>query len=394
MNVPKMRFPKYTNNWDEIKLDRLYSFKNGINGDRSLYGNGIKLISVSDILNNNFITQDVIKGNININEKTLMENSVEYGDVLFQRSSETFLEIGSSNVYLDNKIVTYGGFVIRGKKLTDNYNNPIFINYELKSPSTRKKIILGGAGSQHFNIGQEDLKKVSIFIPELNEQNDIAEFMSLLDKKIELQSKKIEDLKLFKKGLFYNDNYENFKYIKLKDILNEVNEKSKINNQYDILSSTSNGLFLQKDYFNKQAASEDNIGYKILRKNQLVLSPQNLWMGNINLNEKYDIGIVSLSYKLFEINNTIINIHYFNNWIKSPRALYEYMISSEQGASVVRRNLNMDLFNEITLKIPDMQTQNKIGNQIQNINRIIELECNKKNKLQELKKGLMQKMFV
>ena len=142
MNVPKMRFPKYTNNWDEIKLDRLYSFKNGINGDRSLYGNGIKLISVSDILNNNFITQDVIKGNININEKTLMENSVEYGDVLFQRSSETFLEIGSSNVYLDNKIVTYGGFVIRGKKLTDNYNNPIFINYELKSPSTRKKIIL------------------------------------------------------------------------------------------------------------------------------------------------------------------------------------------------------------------------------------------------------------
>ena len=394
MNVPKMRFPKYTNNWDEIKLDRLYSFKNGINGDRSLYGNGIKLISVSDILNNNFITQDVIKGNININEKTLMENSVEYGDVLFQRSSETFLEIGSSNVYLDNKIVTYGGFVIRGKKLTDNYNNPIFINYELKSPSTRKKIILGGAGSQHFNIGQEDLKKVSIFIPELNEQNDIAEFMSLLDKKIELQSKKIEDLKLFKKGLFYNDNYENFKYIKLKDILNEVNEKSKINNQYDILSSTSNGLFLQKDYFNKQAASEDNIGYKILRKNQLVLSPQNLWMGNINLNEKYDIGIVSLSYKLFEINNTIINIHYFNNWIKSPRALYEYMISSEQGASVVRRNLNMDLFNEITLKIPDIQTQNKIGNQIQNINRIIELESNKKNKLQELKKGLMQKLFV
>ena len=218
--------------------------------------------------------------------------------------------------------------------------------------------------------------------------------MSLLDKKIELQSKKIEDLKLFKKGLFYNDNYENFKYIKLKDILNEVNEKSKINNQYDILSSTSNGLFLQKDYFNKQAASEDNIGYKILRKNQLVLSPQNLWMGNINLNEKYDIGIVSLSYKLFEINNTIINIHYFNNWIKSPRALYEYMISSEQGASVVRRNLNMDLFNEITLKIPDIQTQNKIGNQIQNINRIIELESNKKNKLQELKKGLMQKLFV
>lgn len=194
--------------------------------------------------------------------------------------------------------------------------------------------------------------------------------------------------------MFYNSDYKNLKNIKLKDILNEINEKTKINNQYDILSSTSNGLFLQKNYFKKQAASENNIGYKILRKNQLVLSPQNLWMGNINLNEKYDIGIVSPSYKIFEINSKIINIHYFNNWIKSSRALYEYMISSEQGASVVRRNLNMDLFNEISLKIPDMKTQSKIGNQIKNINRIIELESNKKNKLQELKKGLMQKMFV
>ena len=192
---PKLRFNKFNNEWEEVKLEKLYTFKNGINGDRSMYGNGIELISVSDILNNNYITHDVIKGKINVTDKVLKDNSVEYGDVLFQRSSETFLEIGSSNVYLDNKIVTYGGFVIRGKKLKDNNNNPMFINYELKSPSSRKKIILGGAGSQHFNIGQEDLKKVSIFKPELDEQNQIAKFMTLLDKKIELQSKKIDDLK-------------------------------------------------------------------------------------------------------------------------------------------------------------------------------------------------------
>ena len=90
----------------------------------------------------------------------------------------------------------------------------------------------------------------------------------------------------------------------------------------------------------------------------------------------------------------IINIDYFNNWIKSPRALYEYIISSEQGASIVRRNLNMDLFNEITLKIPNMQTQKKIGKQINNINNLIELENSKLGKLKKLKKGLMQSMFV
>ena len=208
-----------------------------------------------------------------------------------------------------------------------------------------------------------------------------------------MQTKKIEDLKLFKKGLF-NNNIDNTKNIKLSDILTEVNIKSTINNQYEILSSTANGLYLQKDYFNKQAASENNTGYKILKRNQLVLSPQNLWMGNININDKYDIGIVSPSYKIFDIDDNIINIDFFNNWIKSPRALYDYMISSEQGASVVRRNLNIDLFNEIIIKVPERNIQDKIGKQIKNINMKIDLENRKLDKLNDLKKGLMQNMFV
>ena len=54
----------------------------------------------------------------------------------------------------------------------------------------------------------------------------------------------------------------------------------------------------------------------------------------------------------------------------------------------------MDLFNEITLKIPNMQTQNKIGKQISNINNLIELENCKLVRLKKLKKGLMQCMFV
>lgn len=125
-----------------------------------------------------------------------------------------------------------------------------------------------------------------------------------------------------------------------------------------------------------------------------MLSPQNLWMGNININDKYDIGIVSPSYKIFDIDDNIINIDFFNNWIKSPRALYDYMISSEQGASVVRRNLNIDLFNEIIIKVPERNIQDKIGKQIKNINMKIELENRKLDKLNDLKKGLMQNMFV
>ena len=180
MNVPKLRFKEFTDEWKIIKLDELYEFKNGINADRTAYGKGVPLISVTDIINNNFITYNKIRGKIDISNNILMNNSVEYGDILFQRSSETFVEIGTSNIYLDNKMVTFGGFVIRGKK--KNNEIPLFINYELKSPNSRKKIIIKGAGAQHYNIGQEDLKQVSIFIPSKEEQTKIANFLSLLDK--------------------------------------------------------------------------------------------------------------------------------------------------------------------------------------------------------------------
>ena len=199
---------------------------------------------------------------------------------------------------------------------------------------------------------------------------------------------------LFKKGLI-NHIIENIEIekIPLKNILVEQNNKTSKNNEYEILSSTSKGIYLQKDYFNKQAASAKNVGYKILKKNQLVLSPQNLWMGNINVNTEYNIGIVSPSYKIFNISNNV-NIDFFNYWIKSPKALFEYKISSEQGASIVRRNLNMDLFYEIIVDLPRGKLQNKVGKIIKLLNLNIQYNEFLLQKLSELKKGLMQNMFV
>ena len=141
MLVPKLRFREFKNEWKIINLKQILSFKNGINANKDSYGRGIKYISVGDILNNTFITYDKIKGLVDINEKMLNENGVEYGDIVFQRSSETFNDIGQSNVYLDKeKVATFGGFVIRGKKIGDY--NPLFLNYLLKAPYNRRKIII------------------------------------------------------------------------------------------------------------------------------------------------------------------------------------------------------------------------------------------------------------
>ena len=64
MLVPKLRFKEFKNEWNEITLKKLLSFKNGINGDKDSYGYGIKYISVGDILNNTYIMQNIAVYNV------------------------------------------------------------------------------------------------------------------------------------------------------------------------------------------------------------------------------------------------------------------------------------------------------------------------------------------
>ena len=199
-NVPTLRFREFIDSWTLIPIKKLLRFQNGINADSTKYGKGIKYISVSDILNNQYITYDCIKGLIDIDEKTLNRFIVEYGDILFQRSSETFEDIGRANVYLDKEhSATFGGFVIRGKKISDY--NPLFFRYLLCTHNARKQTVRMGAGAQHYNIGQEGLEKICLYFPCLQEQQKISDLLFAIDNKIAVQNKIISDLKVLKKEL-------------------------------------------------------------------------------------------------------------------------------------------------------------------------------------------------
>ena len=152
-----------------------------------------------DILNNAVITYDSIKASVEVTEKELSDFSVEKGDLLFQRSSETLEDVGRANVYMDYKTAVFGGFVIRGKK--KGKYDPQYFNYLLRSPFARKRIIPMGAGAQHFNIGQEGLSKVKLHFANIEEQKKIGKMLSLLDERIATQTKIIEDLKKLKSAI-------------------------------------------------------------------------------------------------------------------------------------------------------------------------------------------------
>ena len=194
-----MRFPEFTKEWEEHALAEYLDFKNGLNPDVKRIGRGLPFISVMDILADGTINYDSIRGKVEATEREIENFSVEKGDILFQRSSETLEDVGRANVYMDNRTAVYGGFVIRGRKIGDY--NPLFFKYLLSTPLARKRTCRMGAGAQHFNIGQGGLSKISLCFPLMEEQNKIARLLSLIDERIATQNKIIDKLQSLIKGL-------------------------------------------------------------------------------------------------------------------------------------------------------------------------------------------------
>ena len=394
MNVPKLRFKEFTDEWKKVELDKLYEFKNGLNGDRSLYGKGVELINVSDILNNTYITSKVINGKININEDTLRKNSVEYGDILFQRSSETFLEIGTSNVYLDNKLVTFSGFVIRGKRKKDNINNPLFINYVLKSPTLRKKIIICGSGAQHYNIGQEDLKRITIFLPSIKEQKKIADMLELLDKKIELQTKKIEALKLFKlsitQNIFNEKKLNDFQSVTLEKIL-KPGSKIPVKNtsEYEKMTVKLNFKGLAKLEIKKEMA--DTRPFYVRNENEIIIGKQNYFNGSIAKVTKDFKGCICYNAIMSFTTINGVNVDYVLYYLSQKNYINRRKFLAN---GTGQKELSEKEFLKFVIKLPSTQIQNDISKKISCVSNLLLLENKKLTTLNNLKKGLLQNLFI
>ena len=271
---------------------------------------------------------------------------------------------------------------------------PSYFKYLICRDKFFTYVMSSAKGSKMPRGDKAFIMDMTISFPSINEQKKLVSMLMLIDTLISKQEKLVDEIKLYKRGvenLYFSKKYNN--HCRLKDILIERNEKSVKNNEHDVISSTKNGLFKQCDYFNKQASSEDTTGYKIIRLEQIVFSPQNLWMGNINYNDSYDIGIVSPSYKIFDINDGF-DKYYIACLLKSSQAIKEYILASEQGASIVRRNLNMELFLQVAFFMPDLEEQIKISKHLKLLSNQLDNQEHTLKALLTMKQGLLQKMFI
>ena len=199
-NVPDIRFAGFTDPWEQRKLGELLLFQNGFNGSSESFGSGTPLISVMDVLDDEFITHETVRGKARLNCEEASRYCVEYGDVLFQRSSENQEDTGTSNVYLDQHVSSaFGGFVIRGKKVGEY--NPIFIKYLLGSSFIREQITHRAQGAQHINVSQDTLADVALLMPSMREQEAVGLVFLHLDNLITLHQRKYDKLAQLKKSM-------------------------------------------------------------------------------------------------------------------------------------------------------------------------------------------------
>jgi type I restriction enzyme, S subunit len=173
----------------------------------------------------------------------------------------------------------------------------------------------------------------------------------------------------------------------LGELLDEFSIKSKKEDEHIVLSSTNAGMEVRDG----RVSGASNIGYKIINTGELVLSPQNLWLGNINVNN-IGVGLVSPSYKTFRF--TGVDANFIEPQFRSKRMLEEYKNASTQGASVVRRNLEVESFEQIPIKTPSLSEQLLIGALFAALTNQMETQQVRLNSLELAKEYMLREMFI
>jgi len=178
-----------------------------------------------------------------------------------------------------------------------------------------------------------------------------------------------------------------WKNIKLKEVIKEVSERNKGQKVKRVLSITnSQGFVNQEEYFEGTVHSADISQYKIVRKNQFAYNPSRVNVGSIDILKDYDEGALSPMYVIFEVDTEKLLPEYFKYYFQTHR-FYENVKNNTQGS--VRNSLSFKALADFEYLLPPIEEQEKIVKILKNIDFII----NKYEKLLEEKDKFIKSLF-
>jgi len=242
----------------------------------------------------------------------------------------------------------------------------------------RKEIIKHSSITTRALTSGALLNQMKVFLPSIKEQEMIGKTLSLLDKKIELQAKKIEDLKLYKKGLLIQE------YNKIKST--DLSKLGDIANIYQPQTLSQNQLINGKyDVFGANGIIGKHINYNH-KETQITISCRGENSGRVNVTPQY-CWINGNSMVINIDNNNLIQKEYLKYILQAQNL--KYLVSGSGQPQIVR-----SVVQNHKIPIIPLKKQIKFSQTFSILENKILLEIKKLNKLQELKKGLMQNMFV
>ena len=372
MNVPKLRFKEFNDEWNYTCLSEISTeITYGMNSASTEFDGLNKYIRITDIDDEtgNFKPSNLVSPSNKLEDKFLVKKD----DILFARTGTS---TGKTYLYniKDGKLY-FAGFLIKAHITKHNSN---FIFQQTKLEKYKKWVKLTSMRSGQPGINSEEYGKCIFSITSLNEENKIAQFLSLLDKKIELQTKKIEALKLFKKGLsFFLFNSINYNTeIKLGNLCSITTGKLDANamnrnGKYRFFTCARNYNYVNTYAFDTEA---------------LLISGNGAYVGYIHY-YKGKFNAYQRTYVLYNFKHNIFYIKLFLEKFLRKRILFEkkdgntpYIVLST-------------LFN-MPIKLPDSKTESKLVDLFNLINKKLKLETKKAKQLSNIKKGLMQDLFV
>ena len=374
MNVPKLRFKEFNDEWNLIRLgDCCNLITKGTTPNR-FSESGIKFIKIESLINKKIDNNKCLYVDEKTHITSLKRSVLEEKDVLFAIAGAT---IGKCGIIEKENLPSNTNQALAILRTNPKKLNPYFLLNVLDSNIMKKYILLNISVGAQPNLNLEQMNNFKFKLPSKEEQLKVANFLSLLDKKIELQSKKIEDLKLFKLSIKNNifKSFDKEQKMSIEELLEFeqpikyiVKSEEYTDNRDDIPVLTANKAFIlgyckEGNFYNKECIIFDdftldmkyvNFAFKVKSSAIKILTPKE------NINIKY---------------------------------IYEYMQFLNLHSEEHKRHY-ISIVQKIQIPVPIFKIQNKIATQLNCFDSKIELENNKLLKLTELKKGLMQNMFV
>ena len=408
--VPKLRFPEFTDDWEQRKLGELYgTIGNAFVGTATPYYVEIGHFYLE--------SNNVKDGQINHNSEIFINDEfyekqkdkwLHTGDMVMVQSGH----VGHAAVIpkeLDNT-AAHALIMFRNKK---EKIEPYFLNYEYQTEKAKKKIENITTGNTIKHILASDMREFEVDVPKYEEQKVIAGYFRKLDNLITLHQRKLEKLKELRKGVmkklfnqevrFKADDESEFpewEKKKIGDVFSQIKYKNKDGrNQNVITNSAEFGLINQRDFFDKDIAVDGKTeNYTVIKTGDFVYNPRKSKQapyGPFNCYKLEENGIVSPLYTCLRPKSNV-NDKYLLWYFKSGswhRFIYEN--GAQNGARHDRVGMTDSLMQEIPVYLPQaVEEQQKIADCLLSLDDVIAKQKATLVAWEELKKGLLQQMFV